>query len=33
METAVEKKVLSPESYVVEIDGQFRSAYGFLSKH
>jgi hypothetical protein len=30
MKTAVEKNVLAPESYVVEIDGQFRSAYGIF---
>jgi hypothetical protein len=33
METVVEKNVLRPESYVVEIDGKISSAYGFLLKH
>ena len=30
MGTAVEKNVLPPESYVVEIDGKFGSAYGIF---
>jgi hypothetical protein len=30
METVVEKNVLRPESYVVEIDGKIRSAYGIF---
>ena len=30
METVVEKNVLRPESYVVEIDGKFASAYGIF---
>jgi len=30
METVVEKNVLRPESYVVEIDGKIRSAYEFF---
>ena len=30
METVVEKNVLRPESYVVEIDGKIASAYGIF---
>jgi hypothetical protein len=30
METVVEKNVLHPEFYVVEIDGKIRSAYGIF---
>ena len=30
MQTVVEKNVLRPESYVVEIDGKIRSAYGIF---
>ena len=30
METVVEKNVLRPKSYVVEIDGKIGSAYGFF---
>jgi hypothetical protein len=30
METVVEKNVLRRESYVVEIDGKIRSAYGIF---
>ena len=30
METVVEKKVLRPDCYVVEIDGKIRSAYGIF---
>jgi len=30
METVVEKNVLRPEFYVVEIDGKIRSAYGIF---
>jgi predicted SpoU family rRNA methylase len=30
METVVEKNVLRPESYVVEIDGKIGSAYGIF---
>ena len=30
METFVEKKVLPPESFVVEIDGKIKSAYGIF---
>jgi hypothetical protein len=30
METVVEKYVLCPESYVVEIDGKIRSEYGIF---
>jgi predicted SpoU family rRNA methylase len=30
METVVEENVLRPESYVVEIDGKVRSAYGIF---
>ena len=30
MKPAVEKNVLSPECYVVEIDGKIRSVYGFF---
>jgi predicted SpoU family rRNA methylase len=30
MEAVVEKNVLRPESYVVEIDGKVRSAYGIF---
>jgi hypothetical protein len=30
MEIAVEKNVLRPESYVVEIDGKIRSTYGIF---
>ena len=30
METVVEKNVLRPESYVVEIDGKTSSAYGIF---
>jgi hypothetical protein len=30
MKTVVENNVLSPESYVVEIDGKVRSTYGIF---
>jgi len=30
METVVEKNVLRPEFYVVEIDGKIRSTYGIF---
>ena len=30
MQAVVEKNVLRPESYVVEIDGKIRSAYGIF---
>jgi hypothetical protein len=30
METVVEKNLLRPESYVVEIDGKIRSTYGIF---
>ncbi len=30
MKTVVENNVLSPESYVVEIDGKIRSTYGIF---
>jgi len=30
METAVEKNVLRPDSYIVEIDGKFKSVYGIF---
>jgi hypothetical protein len=30
METVVDKNVLRPEFYVVEIDGKIRSAYGIF---
>ena len=30
METVVEKNVLRPKSYVVEIDGKISSAYGIF---
>jgi hypothetical protein len=30
METVVEKNVLRPEFYVVEIDGKIRSVYGIF---
>jgi hypothetical protein len=30
METVVEKNVLRPDCYVVEIDGKIRSAYGIF---
>jgi hypothetical protein len=30
MQTVVEKDLLRPESYVVEIDGKFGSAYGIF---
>ena len=30
METTVEKNVLRPDSYIVEIDGKFKSVYGIF---
>jgi hypothetical protein len=30
MKTVIENNVLSPESYVVEIDGKIRSVYGIF---
>ena len=30
METVLEKNVLHPESYVVEMDGKIRAAYGIF---